>query len=222
MARKAMMILLPAAMVALGGCNWAAFLLYLGAPGEEQTKTVEADYKGPGLAKHSLAVVVYADQRIRYEYPTAQEHVTRAVRSAFTEEEVRDRIKDLRLIEADKVLSYQERNIRWDEIDKTELGKALGADFVLFISLSEFTTREPMSINMLRGIVSAEVAVYKTDLPERQSRVYKGEDIRVVYPKEALAGVPGYDDRDLREKTVNAFAQLVAWRFYKQKEPVEP
>ena len=222
MARKTMMILLPIALAALGGCQAFAFLGYLIAPREDDTKTVQAEYKESELANRSLAVVVYVDEKIRFEYPTAQELVTLVIAAEFEKEDVRDRIKNLRVLRPKNVLDYQERNIHWDEMGKAELGKALGADFVLFVSLEEFTTREPMSINMLRGIVSGEVSLYKTSLPERESRVYKGPDIRVVHPKEALGGVPGYDDRKIREETVAEFAKLVVWKFYKHKELVEP
>ncbi|HUT59011.1 MAG TPA: hypothetical protein VNA25_14275, partial [Phycisphaerae bacterium] len=72
MAFRVLKVLLAAALPAMGGCNYAAYLLYLVAPGEDSGQTVKAEYEG--LAGHSLAIVVYADQKVQYEYPLAREH----------------------------------------------------------------------------------------------------------------------------------------------------
>jgi hypothetical protein len=219
MARKTLTILLLSALPALGGCQGLAFLGYMFAPGDDDAKKVDAQYKG--LDKHTLAIVIFADQKVQYEYPTAREHVAAAIAVRFADSEVRDEIKGLRVINPDAVANYQRQNLHWDDLDKTQLGKALGADYVLFVSLVEFTTREPASVNLLQGLVTAEVALYKTDLPERDARVYKGADVRVVYPKNLAGGVPGYNDSYIREETVKEFAKKVVWKFYDHKEPVE-
>jgi hypothetical protein len=221
MIRKVLAILLLSSLGAVGGCQIPMFFFYLFAPNEDSAKKMESDYKGPSLEKHSLAVVVYTDLKVRYAYPQAPEYVGRAISSRFQYDEVKEVLKDVRIIDPGAVLNYQERNIHWDEMDKTQLGKALGADFVLMVSLVEFSTRQPMSVNLLQGMATAEVSLYKTDLPERQCRVYHGEDVRVVYPKNASGGVPGYDDTRIREETVRQLAQKVVWRFYKHEEPVE-
>jgi hypothetical protein len=207
-------LLLACAMTS--GCNLALLPFYLFRPEDDDKKTVEAEYKG--LDNHSLAIVVFADNKVRYEYPTGREHVARAIAFEFGKEEPRDKIKKLRVVDPGGVLGYQERNIHWDEMDKTQLGKVLGADLVLFVTLVEFTTREPQSVGLLRGVVTADVAIYQTSLPERESRVWQGEEIRVVYPEGDSLGIQGADDRKIRQETVARFAQKVVWKFYQHKE----
>jgi TolB-like protein len=219
--RKTLAILLLSAFPMMAGCNYITPLFVIFAP-DEQNKTVDAEYKDHAdLEKHSLAIVVYHSMRVQYEYPDAREWVTRAIASRFEQEEVLKKIKGLHVVRPGVVLKYQQENVHWDDLDKTQLGKALGADYVLFVALSEFTTREPASIYQLQGLVTAEVALYKTDLPERDSRVFKSDDIRVINPKNTPGGTPGYNDTKIREDMIKEFAEKVVWKFYKHDEKVE-
>ena len=220
--KKTLTILLLSALPVMGGCtNWIRMIAIIFAP-DEQSQTVEANYRDyKALAKHSLAVVVYHSMRVQYDYPDAREWVTRAIAAKFGEKEVRAEIKGLHVISPGAVLKYQEENLHWDDLEKTQLGKALGADYVLFVALSEFTTREPASIYQLQGLVTAEISLYKTLLPEREARVFKGDDIRVLNPKNTPGGVPGYDDRKIREDMIKEFAEKVVWKFYKHDEKTE-
>jgi hypothetical protein len=217
MTRKALAILFLSALPVLGGCtDWIKMAAILFAP-EHPTKKVEAGYKG--LDKHSLAIVVYHNLRVQYEYPSAREWVTKAIAERFDDKEVRKKIESLHVVPPGATLRYQEEHLHWDELDRTQLGKALGADYVLFVTLTEFTTREPASTYQLQGLITAEVSLYKTDAPERASRVYRGEDIRVLNPKNTPGGMPGYDDRQIREDMIKEFAEKVVWKFYDHEEP---
>lgn len=219
MAIRLLTLLLAAGLPAMGGCNVAAYLLYLIAPPEEHEKTVEAEYKG--LDGHSLAIVVYADQKVQYEYPQAREHISRSIAGRFQSEQVRKKIKNLRIIEPTTVLAYQDQHISWDTMDKTELGKVFGADFVLFVTLVEFTTREPGSMSLYRGIITAEVSLYKTSLEERESRVGKRFDIRVVHPEDRPGGVSAANDLVIRRNTVWLFSGKLVKKFYKHREQIK-
>jgi hypothetical protein len=203
-----------------GGCNVAAFVGYIFAPRDDEPKTVQAKYKG--LEGRSLAIVVFTDPSTQYEYPTAREHVAGAIATEFAKEEVHKEIKNFRVVPVRNVLSYQERNLRWNELDKTQLAKNLGADSLLFVSLTEFTTREPHSTGMMRGIVTAEVTLYDARKPESASRVWKGDNVRVVYPDDSSPGVIGTEDRAIRQTIVSRLAQKIAWNFYKHQETPDP
>ena len=147
--------------------------------------------------------------------------MTRAISTRFGDKEVSKEIKGLHVIAPGAVLKYQEENLHWDDLEKTQLGKALGADYVLFVALTEFTTREPASIYQLQGLVTAEITLYKTDLPERDSCVFRSDDIRVLNPKNTPGGVPGYNDSLIREGMIKEFAERVVWKFYKHEEKKE-
>ena len=206
-----LLLLLPAAL--LCGCNVMAYTLYVLFPGSRE-KTIEAEYAG--LDGNSVAVVVYADRATRYEHF----EVRRSVSAAVLGELVRH-VDEVDVIDPARVVKYQRENIYWDEMDKTELGKAFGADYILFISLIEFSTREPGSLNLYRGRITGQVDLYKVSLPERSARVFRAREVRVRYPEHDPTGQPSEGDRDIRERTERLFAEKLVKKFYQHKVPIE-
>ncbi len=204
-------ILLAACFVVVpAGCQPTGYLLYLVAP-EGPGETVEAEFTG--LENHSVAVVVYADPGVQYEYPFCRLTVATAAGS-----ELRNRIKGIRLIEPVKVIKYQDQNTYWESMPKTQLAKALGADYVLYVTLVEYTTREPGSLDLLRGRITAQCSIYQADLAERDSAVWRGKDIAILYPPNGPAGGSvGQDDTAIRVPTERLFAEELARKFYKHK-----
>lgn len=213
MARKLLIPVLLLA-VAMTGCEGVAYFLYLFAP-PEPVKTVKAEFAG--LAGHNVAIVIYADEKVQLEYPYARLRVASMIAA-----ELRKRIKNIKVIDPRRVVRYQHENIHWDEMDKTKLGKRFGADYALYVTLVEYTTRERGMINLFRGSIVAEAAVYQTSLPERQARVWRVSEIRVLYPPEAPMGQPGEDDRKIRYETERSFTDKLVKKFYKHKAPKNP
>ena len=76
--RHALCLVLLAAMPLLGGCKQFGHLVYLWA-GEEHTKEVEPEYAD--LAHSTVAVVIYADEQVQYEYPEATLSLSTAIAS---------------------------------------------------------------------------------------------------------------------------------------------
>jgi len=210
--RKMCLALLLSA-VTLSGCKQAAFFLYALWPGAREKK-VKAEFAG--LAGKSAVIVVYADKRVQYEYPNVCLTLSSVIGGQLTKN-----VKGLTLIDPRRVVKYQDGNIYWDEMDKTALGKAFGADFVLFVSLVEYSTREPGSVNLYRGRINAQVGLYDASLGERDARVWRNRSVRVVYPEHTSTGVLRDSDRGIRGKTEAVFADTLAKRFYDHKVPIE-
>lgn len=208
-------LLIPLALAAgvLGGCEQTAYVLYVLWPGAHERK-VPAEFSG--LRDKNVAVIVYCDKPVDYEYP----HVRLSISSAVAGQ-LGKNVKKIKVVDPRRVVKYQDENIYWDEMDKTALGKAFGADCVLFISLVEYNTREPGSLNLYRGRITAQVGVYDVSLPERKARAWRGRDIRVVHPKHDPTGSLGESDRAIRDKTERIFADLLAKKFYDHKVPIE-
>ncbi|MCK4603040.1 MAG: hypothetical protein KAU28_11275 [Phycisphaerae bacterium] len=196
---------------ALGGCNHLAYWLYLVAP-PEPTKTVEAEFAD--LADSKVAIAIFADEGVQYEYPFAQLEL-----SLIIADELKKHVKKIEVVNPRRVVKYQGENIYWDKLDRTELGRKFEADYVLYVSLVEFSTREPGSINLYRGRIIAESSVYKTSLPERQARVWVGEEIRVTHPPHAPTSLLSENDREIRYLTERLFAEKLVKNFYKHKVP---
>ncbi len=207
------MLLVAAAIPLLSAsisCQQMGFLLYLFAP-PDKAKNVEAEYKLSGR----VALVFYTDDKVRYEYPFARAELSYAVA-----EELRKNVKDMQLVDVRKVMALQDQRPTWDTLSKSELGRLLEADYVLQVTLVEFTTADEGSINIYRGKISAEAAVYKVADPNfRDQRVWRCESIGCVYPEKTASGVPADSDRQIRAETIKKFAQRVAWKFYKHEEP---
>ncbi len=205
--------ILVIAMLALAssacGCRPLGYFLYLIAPGESgQKQKAEFD----ALKGHSVAVVIFADVNTQYEYPAAQMEL-----SALIAHELGRHVKDVRVIDTRKVIRYQHENIYWDSMPKTQLGEIFGADYILFVSLLQYTTREPGSMNLSRGIISAEVSVYDTSLAEHQSRVKYWPEISVAFPEDDPMGRLGANEQRIRERTEKLFVDKVVKKFYDHK-----
>jgi len=201
-------LLLLTMAATLVGCKPAGYLLYLFAPPEQAMKEAEFD----GLAGRSVVVVVYTDQKVQYEYPYCRLSLSMAVRA-----ELNKHVKDVTVVDPRRVVKYQDENIRWDSMDKTRLGRLFGADFVLYLVVDRYTMREPGSINLLRGRISAHASVYETSRPEADARVWPGGDFNVIFPRFGPRAGAGRGESRIRDDTEKEFAERLVKRFYKHE-----
>jgi len=202
---------LLAAVATSGGCSsaMARWWAYVVAGGREQK--VKAEFEG--LSGKTVAVVVYTDLRTQYEYPDLNLTLSSAICGRLEKN-----VKKIKIIPATRVVHYQDQNIYWPEMDKTELGKALGANYVIYVPLEEFATRVPDSSYLYRGRVACEPSVYDVSKPPREARVKKFDKIRVQYPEHEPSGMVNENDRQIRAETEKRFADRVAWKFYDHQE----
>ena len=188
------------------GCDALGYLGYLFAPPSRPIK-VQAEYSG--LANRTTAIVIFADQSVQYEYPYARVGLSMALSA-----ELKKHVKGITVVDPQRVIKYQDENVRWDSQDKSRLGRALDADMVLYVVLREYQMREPGSINLFRGRITAQATVYETADGTDDERKWYNDDLRVVYPEDAPTGKPGEDDTRIRYETEKRFAQLLAKKFY--------
>jgi len=206
---------LLAAATLSGGCSsegWR-YLAYIFHGGRYQN--IKAEFTG--FAGKTVAVVVYTDRRTQYEFPDLNLTLSSAIAGRLDKN-----IKGIKLVPPARIVRYQDENIYWEEMDKTELAKVFGADYLLFVPMEEFATRLPDSSYLYRGRATCEPSVYDVTKPPRDARVYKGEKIRVLYPEHEPAGLVNENDRQIRVKTEALFADELAKRFYdhKQEAPI--
>ena len=201
------------AVAASAGCSTQAMrgfaYLFFGVRDQE----VKAEFDG--LSGKTAAVVVYTDLRTQYEYPDLNLTLSAAI-SGLLE----NNVKKIKLIPATRVVRYQDQNIYWAEMDKTELGKALGADFLIYVPVEEFATRLPDSSYLYQGRAACEPSVYDVAKPSREARVKKFDKIRVQYPEHEPSGAVTENDRKIRAETEKRLSERVAWKFYDHREKV--
>jgi hypothetical protein len=203
--RHALCLALLAAM--LGGCKQVGHFVYLWA-GEEHTKTVEAEYTD--LAHSTVAVVIYADDQVQYEYPEATLSLSTAIAS-----ELNANVELVQVVDPLNVRAYQHENISWHGMDKSELGRQFEADYVLFVAVREYATREPGSLSIYRGHINAEASLFKVHELPGTSAVWQDEYVEVSYPPDG----PTSAAADIRYRTDKRFAELLARRFYTHEVP---
>lgn len=187
------------------GCQALAapFLMW----GAEPTRSVPAEY--PYLAGKRVAAVVWVESETLFEFPNVQYELGEFVRDAITRN-----VKGVLLTPTRKVRDYQMREVNWDRVHPAELGKVLGADRVLVIELTQYTTREPDSPHLYRGRIHASVKVYDSSAPGSPP-VYKTQ-IETAYPPDS-PGQWGANDAAVRRGAMESFADELARRFYDHK-----
>ena len=208
MTRRILLLILLVGLAATAGCDAINYMAYLFAPAMP-AKPVPAEFEG--LEGHSVAVVIFADQQVQYEYPFARLTLGSAVAAELTEQ-----LKDVRVVDVRKVCRYQDENLYWETMDKTELARRLEADYVLIVDLLQYGTREPGSLNLYRGTIAAQPALYAAAREEHEAKIWGGK-VTVTYPSGEAGGVPATDDRGIRNTTERLFARELVRKFRKYK-----
>ena len=178
--------------------------------GEAPTRLVPAEF--PHLAGKRVCVLVWADWETLCEYPFAPLEISEHVAAAL-----RPHVKGISFVPNREVVEYQQRDVDWDRKDPAEIGARFGADRVLFIALTQYTTREPGSPHLFRGHIAASVKVYNTQYRDAEP-VYK-TSIEVAYPPNSIAPW-GTAESALRRATMEAFAGELAGKFYERRVKV--
>ncbi len=204
--RKYLPLLLAAGLLA--GCtSWLRHAAYVVGGGQANTP-VPAEF--PDFPGSRVAVVVFVPQRVEYSYPFARLQLTSRLAA-----ELRDKVKGVTVVDPATVLKYQQEDISWDAMDKTELGRKLGADYVLLVAMLEYTARQPGSANLFRADLAGEVSVYQTSLPEARSQVWQKGDVRVVHPSEGAPGLLPGEAAGLLDFSERLFVGKVIRSFYR-------
>ncbi len=197
----------------LGGCRACDHFLYVTAP-ISSNREVPAEFDG--LSGHKIAVIVDADEQMQFEYP-----LLRLELSAAASQLMKQRVENVSLVDPRAVVNYQDSHLNWNTRPKTALAAALGADYVLYVTMIELSTREPGTLRLYRGRLVAEAGLYQANYPERRSRVWHGPDFRVTYPKHGPTSLEGDSDRRVLQRTLVVFADQLVKKFHPYEVPLE-
>jgi len=195
-----------------GGCKPLGYLAYLFAPDLGKV-TVPAEFDR--LQGKKVAVVLFTDEATQVDYPYARWTLSQQIEAAL-----KANVRKIDVVPIQRVIRYQDENIEWNSVDRTRVGKDLGADYVLYVAVEEYSTLEPGSMSLFRGRISARASVFDTSLAERAACVWRSKPIRVVYPESAPARL-AQDDREIRYRAEQLFAQELVRKFYTHKVPKE-
>lgn len=201
---KSIVLLLSVCVLMLltGGCGTLMYFIWPFG----RTVTVQAEFEG--LKDQRVAVVIFSPESTQFEYPWAALYL-----SAMTSVKLRAGVKGVTTVDPQKITAYQRRNLHWVEMDRTALGKALRADFVLYISLVEFSTVEKGYVNTLRGTINGEIKLYDCSKPEDNAMVWTCDNIRVQYPKTSTVRTAAHEAR-IRAEILKRFSDKLTRKFY--------
>ena len=207
--RPIALALLGLAAVPLFGCN------VLGVPillfGKEPTKKVAAEY--PYLDGKKVCILIWAEDDTQFRYPYVRLEVSEHVRIALN-----GTVRDITFIPNRQVVEFQDRNPSWAEQDPAQIGQRFGAERILLVELTQYTTREPGSRHLYRGHIGANVKVYDPAY-SNSAPTYKTA-LETAYPPDSM-GSYGTNDRSIRLAMMQAFAAELAGRFYERQEKVK-
>jgi hypothetical protein len=202
-------ILIPLLMATplLSGC-WAAV-----AYDRMNGHTVAAQYNG--IASHSVAIVVYADDATLWEYASAREDV-----SAFIAQRLRMDIPTCRLVNYRDVAQWQDETLHWEALQVKDIGKHFSVDRVIYIELLEYSAHEPGASDLLRGRIRASAKVYETNTPG-DNPAWHGQ-FETFFPTDGPADISRTNELTVRKMALEFFSKKVVDCFYdhNEKEPL--
>jgi hypothetical protein len=191
-----LLVLLPL-VTALGGCRLLGVLF-------EDVEHVKAEY--PHLANKRAVIIVRADIQTLSMYPHVQLELADHFRL-----DLEGGVKGLLVVDPRKVVDFQRSEPDWEKMDPSELGRRFGAERVIEVDLTQYTTREPGHEYLYRGHIAAAVRVYNAEYPNTEP-TYKTH-IEALYPEHGPSQWSG-DERSIRSLTMQLFAQEAAGKFY--------
>ncbi|MEW6250059.1 MAG: hypothetical protein AB1716_05385 [Planctomycetota bacterium] len=192
------LLLLSAGMSA--GCK--ALVLLTGDPDRE----IKAEY--PYLGGKTVCLLVRTDLETESAYPFVRYELADHVRV-----ELESKIARVKVVDPRKVTDFQRGEPNWETMDPADLGKRFGADRVIEIDVTQYTTREPESEYLYRAHIAAGVRVYYTEYP-KSLPTYKTE-VRVAYPETGAQWA--LEEAAVRQACMELFAVKVAGKFYDHK-----
>ena len=185
--------------------------------------TVDARYKG--LAKQKVAVMVWTDRAMSYDWPTLQLDLSRGIQSRLQElaqkKDHPKELEDTRLVAAESVVRYQQDHPESDVEAVTDVAPRLTVDRLIYVEVQRFSTRPEESLELYRGSLTANVKVIEI-ANGKAKQVFEDPNVRVVWPpKGPEEGSPGLGDADTYERTLGAFTTEVVNEFVPHVQPRE-
>jgi hypothetical protein len=177
--KKLLTCCLTAALLIIVGCDAAGFGLWtlFGGAG----KKVAAEYRLPH--ESTLAVMIYADREVQFDYPGVALSLT---------SQINERLKlyltgsdSIKTVDARTIARYQDNNLNWDTDSKSKVAKDLGADYILLVSIPQYTTREPGQMSLYQARMIAEAKLYDAEDPYDEPVWQSQDSFHVVHPPEA-------------------------------------
>ncbi len=157
----------------------------------------------PGLKGKKVVVVCRPLASLQFGDVGASKEVAKQV-AALLEKKLD---KDITVVSQRKVAEWTDENM-WNEYP--EVGKALGADMVVGIDLTSFSTYQGPTL--YQGKATASIKVY--DLKDDNKVVYEEDMPQITWPPNTAIPISEKSEADFRRSFTRVLAGLIARHFY--------
>ena len=203
-----MVIVVGLAIVALGaGCAAAGYIA------SAIPQSVDAQYKG--LAGEKVAIMVWADRGLRIDFPNLMLDTGNSMQSYLLAKTDEDSLKLTQFPwEVRSVLRFQKEHPELEGRSITEYAHRMsGVTRLLFVEISEFSTRSGTAVQLLRGGMKVNIKVLEVGTASSKI-VYEKQGITVAFPPKSPEGVIDMSESMVYGGTVNEMSLTLAKLFY--------
>jgi hypothetical protein len=193
------------ALTLAAGCNLVGPLVMI-TP--EPTEDVPAEFNR--LEGKKVAVLVWAQPETMLQFP----HVRTELASQIAYQ-MRSQLKNTQVVPPEQIADYQNRNLNWDAVPPTQIGKQFGADYVVFVELLEYSTRDPKTPTLFSGRAKASVVVH--DVADPTAR-WSLTPETAQYPT-GNARLANVDDTTIHRQLLEILGSRVTLKFYDHQVP---
>lgn len=183
----------------------------------KHTKTVSPEFdKLPGK---TVVVMVWTDPSTLFDYPHARLELATYVADKLSVEmrrrelEARPSGSETTVVNPRDVEDYMQRNVS-AQTDPNAVGRALNADYVIFLEIVRFQMRDRDHPQFLRGKIDASVSVHDIRADSDQLRRYALMPVSCLYPDVGPVPLTAVNSPIIREGVYRIFGEIVARKFY--------
>jgi hypothetical protein len=159
-----------------------------------------------------VAVLIYGGLETRPEFHTADRDLSRRIVKKLGET-AKSNGENLKVVSSTKVDSFKSSHLNWRTLEKDEIGRALDADYVVYVEINQLSMYKKGSANLLyQGQALLTVNLIDVNNPDDPP---ESKDLTITYPNETLDSVP-VDDKAPAVFLAEFFdkvAAQVAWQF---------
>ena len=197
-------------VTAIGGCNLLTPLIFIG----EHKKQFPAEFDK--LPNSRVAVVVWMDQSTLFDWPFARFELATYVADKL-DSEISQRGREIDIVDPRDIDDFIQRS-NDPVIDPITIGREFDVDYVLYVEVLEYQTRDSQQPQLLRGRIGASVSVVDIRSDADLGETFELAAVKCVHPEQAPVLMNATNTRRVREATHLKFSELVARKFYQYEE----
>ena len=190
----------------LASCNLLTPIVFVA----RHTKTVSPEFdKLPGAR---VAILVWTDPSTLFDYPHARLELATYVADKLQVEMNRRKLQT-QVVDARDVEDFIQKTVN-AQVDPYAVGRAVRADYVIFIEIIRFQIRDRDHPQFLRGRIDASVAVHDIRAESDELRRYSLAPIVCEYPEWGPVPLTAVNSPIVRRNLYRIFGEVVARKFY--------